>query len=171
MSTITAHHPAGRGTPVGPGLELRVPAASTAGSISVHEGVLAPGAEIPRHVHDEADQLLYVVEGEVEVTVGEAAFVARGGDLVSKPHGVAHGFANRGGLPARVLEITAGESFERLTLAAARSDPGDFAAIQAAHGVRPAPRAHDGSIHETSDGGERTGPSPADIGRPLDDRA
>lgn len=138
MSTITAHHPAGNGTPVGPGLELRVPAASTAGSISVHEGVLAPGAEVPRHVHDEADQLLYVVEGEIEVTVGEASFVARGGDLVSKPHGVAHGFANGGDLPARVLEITVGDSFERLTLAVARSDIADFASLQAAHGVHPA---------------------------------
>ncbi len=140
MSTITAHHPAGHGTPVGPGLALRVPAASTAGSISVHEGVLDPGAQIPVHVHDEADQLLYVVEGEVEVTVGEVSFVARGGDLVSKPHGVAHGFANRGAVPARVLEITAGDSFERLTLAAARANPADFSSIQAAHGVHPAPR-------------------------------
>ena len=139
MPTTTAHHPAGQGTPVGPGLDLRVPVASTAGSLSVHEGVLAPGAEIPRHVHDEADQLLYVVEGELEVTVGEVTFVARGGDLVSKPHGVAHGFANRGDLPARVLEVTAGDSFERLTLAAANSNPADFASVQDAHGVHPAP--------------------------------
>lgn len=139
MRTITAHHPAGHGTPVGPGLELRVPAASTAGSISVHEGLLSPGAEIPVHVHDEADQLLYVVEGEVEVTVGDVSFVARGGDLVSKPHGVAHGFANHGDLPARVLEVTSGDSFERLTLAAACSNPADFASIQAAHGVHPVP--------------------------------
>lgn len=139
MPTTTAHHPAGQGTPVGPGLELRVPVASTAGSISVHEGVLAPGEEIPRHVHDEADQLLYVVEGELEVTVGEDRFVARGGDLVSKPHGIAHGFANRGGQPARALEVTVGDSFERLTVAAARSNGADFASIQAAHGVHPAP--------------------------------
>lgn len=140
MPTTTAHHPAGQGTPVGPGLELRVPVASTAGSISVHEGVLEPGVEIPRHVHDEADQLLYIVEGELEVTVGEDNFVAQAGDLVSQPHGVAHGFANHGDLPARVLEVTAGDSFERLTLAAARSNPANFASIQAAHGVHPAPR-------------------------------
>ena len=140
MTTIDALHPAGTGTPVGPGLALRVSAASTAGSISVHEGVLGPGDTIPLHVHDEADQLLYVVDGELEVTVGEATFAARGGDLVSKPHGVPHGFANVGDRSARVLEITAGDSFERLTVAAAAlGDPTGFASLQAAHGVRPVP--------------------------------
>lgn len=141
MTTISAHHPAGTGMPVGPGLELRMSAAATAGAISVHEGVLAPGDEIGLHVHDAADQLLYVIDGEIEVTVGDAGFVARSGDLVSKPHGIEHGFANRGESPARVLEITAGDSFERLTLAAAAlEDHRDFPRVQAAHGVRPADR-------------------------------
>jgi quercetin dioxygenase-like cupin family protein len=138
MTTFNAHHPAGTGTPVGAGLTLRLPAASTAGSISVHEGVLAPGDRVPLHVHDEADQLLYVVDGQVEMTVGENTFVASRGDLVSKPHGVAHGFANCGRVPARLLEVTAGDSFERLTLAAARRDRADFPTLQAAHGVHPA---------------------------------
>jgi quercetin dioxygenase-like cupin family protein len=139
MTTISAHHPAGTGVSVGPGLDLRMSAAATSGAISVHEGVLAPGDEVDMHVHDDADQLLYVVEGEIEVTVGDADFVARAGDLISKPHGLAHGFANRGEALARVLEITAGDSFERFTLAAAEvTDPGEFPRLQAAHGVHPA---------------------------------
>jgi quercetin dioxygenase-like cupin family protein len=139
MATNTAHHPAGTGTAVGPGLELRVPTAATSGSISVHEGVLAPGDEVAMHIHDEADQLLYVVDGEIEVTVGESTFVARVGDLIAKPHGVQHGFANRGHVAARVLEVTAGDSFERLTLgAAALTDPAEFPGLQADFGVHPA---------------------------------
>ena len=138
MTTPSTHHPTGTGTSVGPGLELRVPAASTAASISVHEGTLVPGDAIPAHRHDGADQLLYVVEGEVEVTVGDATFAARRGDFVSKPRGIEHGFANRSDVPARVLEITSDDSFERLTLAAAAlSDPAAFPALQAAHGVHP----------------------------------
>lgn len=139
MTTFTAHYPVDTGTPVGAGLTLRLPAASTGGSISVHEGVLKPGERVPLHVHDEADQLLYVVEGEAEVTVGDVTYVARQGDLVAKPHGVPHGFANCSDSPARLLEVTAGDSFERLTLAAASSDPAGFPALQAAHGVHPAP--------------------------------
>lgn len=131
------HHRAGEGTAVGNGLRLRVPSAATQGAITTHEGVLAPGDRIPMHEHDEADQLLYVVEGEVEVTVGPRTCVARTGDLVSKPHGIPHGFANVGSEPAKVLEITAGDSFERFTLAvAALSDPTEFPAVQAAHGIR-----------------------------------
>jgi len=63
MTTPSSHHPIGTGTSVGQGLELRVPAASTPASISVHEGTLAPGDAIPAHRHDGADQLLYIVEG------------------------------------------------------------------------------------------------------------
>ena len=73
------------------------------------------------------------------MTVGDDDFVARAGDLIAKPHGVAHGFANHGDRTARVLEITAGDSFERLTLAAAAlDDPAAFPRLQAAHGVNPA---------------------------------
>lgn len=139
MTSTTAHHPAGSGIPVGNGLHLRVPTSATAGSMSVHEGVLDPGEGVPLHIHDSDDQLLYVVEGTVTVTVGEATVDAHAGDFVSKPHGIPHGFANTGTTPARVLEITAGDSFERLTLAAAHlSDPADFGALQARHGVLPA---------------------------------
>lgn len=138
MTTDSHHHPSGMGAPVGPGLELRVRTTDT-GSISVHQGVLGPGDEIPLHVHDGADQVLYIVDGEVEVTIGTDTFLAAAGDLVSKPHGVAHGFANRGERTAIVLEITSDDSFERLTLAAAElSDPTRFEALQAEHGVHPA---------------------------------
>lgn len=137
MREAEHHHQAGSGTDVGNGLRLRVPSAATAGAITTHEGVLAPGDRVPRHVHDSADQLLYVVEGEVEVTVGSDTWTARSEDFVSKPHGVPHGFANVGSEPARVLEITAGDSFERFTLAvAALADPTEFPSVQAAHGIR-----------------------------------
>ncbi len=122
---------------MGNGLRLRVPSAATAGAITTHEGVLAPGDGVPIHVHDSADQLLYVVEGEVEVTVGSDSWIARAEDFVSKPHGVPHGFSNVGSAPARVLEITSGDSFERFTLSvAALTDPAEFPAVQAAHGIR-----------------------------------
>lgn len=137
MTTIHAHHPAGAGIPVGPGLELRVPAATTAGAISIHEGVLAPGDEVGAHVHDTTDQALYVIEGEM--TVGGDTFVATGGDFVSQPHGVLHGFENRGDQPARLLEISAGDRFERFTLAAAAAtDPAEFPRLQVEHGVHTA---------------------------------
>lgn len=138
MGRDVAHlHRAGRGEHVGNGLRLRVPSAATEGALTTHEGVLAPGERVPLHVHDEADQLLYVVDGEVEVTVGSSTWIARREDLVSKPHGVPHGFANIGAEPARVLEITAGDSFERFTRSiAALADPSEFPAVQAAHGIR-----------------------------------
>lgn len=138
MESHTAHHPTGTGMSVGSGLLLRVPAADTAGALSVHEGTLEPGGEVPLHVHDEADQLLVVMAGEIEVTVGDSTFTAAQGDLIAKPHGVPHGFANRGDQTARVLEITGGDSFERMTLEGAASGA-DYATLQAKYGVHSVP--------------------------------
>lgn len=136
MPTSTHHLAADSGTAVGFGLALRVSADVLDGAFSVHEGVLEPGQTVPPHVHETADQLLYVVDGSVLVTVGDERIEAGQGDFVHKPRGVSHTFTNATELPARVLELTVSDQFERFTEAAtALDDPAQLPALQARYGM------------------------------------
>jgi quercetin dioxygenase-like cupin family protein len=50
------------------------------------------GAGTPLHIHRDADESFYVVEGEIAVFVGEERFDAKAGAYVFAPMGVAHAF-------------------------------------------------------------------------------
>jgi quercetin dioxygenase-like cupin family protein len=47
----------------------------------------------PRHVHHREEETFYVLEGEMNVTVGDRTFKAPPGTLVCLPRDVAHSFA------------------------------------------------------------------------------
>lgn len=50
-----------------------------------------PGTMVPPHTHSVEDELIYVVEGQLEATVGDQAYTLRAGDLVKMLRGVPHG--------------------------------------------------------------------------------
>jgi len=58
------------------------------------------GPPVHRHTWDEA---YFVIEGEVEFSLGEHRFVATPGDFVHTPGNVPHGFRGVSAEPARVL--------------------------------------------------------------------
>ncbi|HEY6399046.1 MAG TPA: cupin domain-containing protein [Solirubrobacteraceae bacterium] len=49
-----------------------------------------PGAEVPRHSHEHTEQVMYVFEGELEMTVGSETRTLREGDVVVVNRGVEH---------------------------------------------------------------------------------
>lgn len=51
---------------------------------------LEQGTDIPLHSHPH-DQITFVVEGEIELTIGGEAFVLKAGDSVLSPGNVRHG--------------------------------------------------------------------------------
>jgi quercetin dioxygenase-like cupin family protein len=63
---------------------------------------LAPGAALPEHT-DSAEELLFVVEGEVEASVGDERATLEERELAVVPARVPHGLRNVSGRPARVL--------------------------------------------------------------------
>ena len=63
---------------------------------------LAPGCALGTHT-DSAEEVLLVLEGTVEVTVGEAAEVASAGTLALVPEMAPHNVRNVGDGPARVV--------------------------------------------------------------------
>lgn len=64
------------------------------------------GYGVPLHVHDDEDELFYVLEGEITLDGGQGEVTAGPGAFVHLPRGVAHGFRNLGPAPARMIVVT-----------------------------------------------------------------
>ena len=110
---------AGR-TIAGAGLTLKVGAAES-GAWSAFEATVMPGFDVGAHVHRHAEELFYVLDGELDLLAFEprirtggdwrgwesasGAPVARGapGCTMFVPAGCPHAFANPGTRPARML--------------------------------------------------------------------
>ena len=122
--------------------------AETAGSFSVWEAVVPPGAGAPPHTHDREDEAFYVLSGELVIEFeGEPAprRVAPGGCFFGA-HGRRHAFCNVSDQPARVLILSApscglDQMFAELEAATASGMPeiGKLAAITAKYGVAMGP--------------------------------
>ena len=94
--------------PVFPSGRVLAGTASTGGLIGVEEAILAPGFHGPyRHYHPNVAELFYVLEGEVEFTLGKEIVVGRSDTFVLVPGGVAHTFGNAGTTQARLLVMHA----------------------------------------------------------------
>ena len=68
-------------------------AEETRGQFALIEATARKGNVPPRHVHHREEETFYVLEGEMNVTVGDRTFKATPGTLVYLPRDVAHSFA------------------------------------------------------------------------------
>ena len=59
--------------------------------------VYEPGTAVLRHAHDECEQVVAVVAGEVDVTVGDQTRTMRSGDVAVMSRGVEHELHSRTG--------------------------------------------------------------------------
>lgn len=82
----------------------------TVGSVHIGKGVsmLAPGGYIGRHLHS-YEEAFYILEGSVVVGLGERTYTLVPGDFGFFPVGVHQAWQNVGDLPARWLEVCAGQ--------------------------------------------------------------
>jgi mannose-6-phosphate isomerase-like protein (cupin superfamily) len=75
---------------------------------------IAPGAKNPRHLHPNCDEVLYVLEGTLEHSLGDDVFELGPGAALLIPTNVGHDARNPGVDPARV--VVAYSSGERQTV-------------------------------------------------------
>jgi quercetin dioxygenase-like cupin family protein len=118
--------------------------AETAGSFSLWEDVVPPGAGAPPHTHEREDEAFYVLSGELMVEFeGERApqRIGPGGFFYGARHR-RHGYRNVSDQPARMLVLCApscglDQMFAELDAASAKGMPelGKLAAITAKYGV------------------------------------
>ena len=57
-----------------------------------------PGTTVPRHAHETAEQLMWIVDGSLTMTVGEESKELAAGDLVVVNRGVEHELHSAGGV-------------------------------------------------------------------------
>jgi quercetin dioxygenase-like cupin family protein len=108
---------AGRFVPPGSGRRFRIGANELtvkAGSESGHtlagvfESNLPPGGGFPLpHLHEEYEEVFYVLEGEIEYLIGDDWTAAPVGSTICVPPGVVHAFRNVSSAPARHLVVHA----------------------------------------------------------------
>jgi quercetin dioxygenase-like cupin family protein len=62
-----------------------------------------PGTFVPLHIHPRQDEFIYMLEGTLDLQLGEAKVQARPGDLVRMPMGVPHAYYNNTAALTRAL--------------------------------------------------------------------
>lgn len=97
----------------------KVKSGDTGGAFSVIEVVTPPQHEVALHVHEREDELVYVLEGTIEVTLGDQSMMATAGALALLPRGIPHGFRNVGKTPSRVLDTILPGGFDAYFVEAA----------------------------------------------------
>src|SRR2546421_6744389 len=92
----------------GPGLRAAFPISSAEGTaaLAVVWIELVPGGVLDEHT-DTAEELLFVVDGEVEASLDSERGTLRAGEAVVVPALAPHGLRNASGEPARVLGVFA----------------------------------------------------------------
>ena len=120
----------GQGERVSPAMTLKV-GDKTSAAWSVFEVVdIAPGFDVGAHLHRNAEELFYVLEGQLDLLAFEprvrtpgnwqswesrtGATVARGGpgSMLYVPRGCPHAFANPGPGPARMIFLVSPSGHE-----------------------------------------------------------
>jgi quercetin dioxygenase-like cupin family protein len=127
---------------------LHVVGEQTGGQLSLVEGLLPADAMTPLHVLPHANQILYVLEGQLTAYLPGVERVLRSGDAMLQPAGVPQTHRVTSREPARVLAITAPAGFERIFVETGRpaeslslppeetpADPEHLAAVAAKHGL------------------------------------
>ncbi|HEX9121803.1 MAG TPA: cupin domain-containing protein, partial [Actinomycetota bacterium] len=82
------------------------------GGFAAVETLLHPVAAAPAHVHEQTDEALYVIEGEIVVEVGEERFRGVPGSFGFLPRGIPHRYLPQEPGPVRVLWFLSPAGFE-----------------------------------------------------------
>lgn len=85
----------------------------TGGAYSLTDSMVPPQGDPPPHIHHREDEAFRVLEGELEVLVGENKFKAGAGSFGHLPKGVLHSYQNVGTGPARLLTLMVPAGLER----------------------------------------------------------
>ena len=103
---IAFHQPADTGPSYwGPGdrYTFLVTGAQNNGAYFITEGIIPFGGCPPLHIHHREDESFYLLEGTLEITLGEKKINAATGDFVQIPRQTVHRFQNVGSMAARML--------------------------------------------------------------------
>jgi quercetin dioxygenase-like cupin family protein len=86
----------------------------TNGAVALMEFTIEPGFPVPPpHAHTHEDETTFVIEGALEITIGDETRTVDAGESIFKPRGVPHASAIAGEQRVRFLETITPAGFER----------------------------------------------------------
>ena len=88
---------------MGDNQNIKLTGEDTNGQYTLIEQNNAPGIGIPPHVHENEDEVFQVLEGQVEMSIGEKMTTLNAGDIVFCPKGVPHSWKVVGETKARAM--------------------------------------------------------------------
>jgi mannose-6-phosphate isomerase-like protein (cupin superfamily) len=97
----------GEGRPIDLGnfaMSLKATAEQTAGAFTLLEAAEPANFGPPMHIHHDAAEAFYVLEGEYTIFVEERVFACAAGSFIYIPAGIRHGF-RVDGAPSRKLNL------------------------------------------------------------------
>ncbi len=126
---------------LGDRMTFKLTGADTGGKLTMIEEYNDPGVTIPPHVHENEDEIFRVLEGELQVTVGNETTVLKAGDMAFGPRGVPHTWTTVGTGKTRVILTAFPSGIEELfaQLGELPAGPPDMPTVFAMcerHGIR-----------------------------------
>jgi mannose-6-phosphate isomerase-like protein (cupin superfamily) len=132
-------------------MSVKATAAQTGSAFTLLEAAEPPGFGPPMHIHHDAAEAFYVLDGEYMMFIEDREFRCPAGSFVFIPSGLRHGF-RVGGVPSRKLNLYSPAAmvgyFDELS-AAIKSDVADEAeldAIARRHGMEVVGPVPDGYL-------------------------
>jgi quercetin dioxygenase-like cupin family protein len=102
---------------------FKVVGEDTNGAFTVAELTAGPEMGPPPHIHRNADESFYILEGTFEFSLAGQAFTAGAGSFVYLPKGVVHTHQAGGGRPAKALVLQTPAGVERFIAEAGTPAP------------------------------------------------
>ena len=104
---------------------------------AVFESTLPPGGGYPlAHVHEQYEEIFYVLDGEIEYRIGDDWLPAGTGSTVCVPRGVVHAFRNVSPHPARHLALHSPAAAMTMIEEIGTAQPDQYGEILARHHTR-----------------------------------
>jgi len=110
-------------TMFGASIRLIARATDTDGRFTVFEQTTPSGWGPPRHVHANEDEIVYVLDGTYEMSLGDEQRTVSAGGCAILPRGIPHGFRSVGETPGRFVCVVSPGGFEEYLLEIARFSP------------------------------------------------
>src|SRR5262245_61967876 len=85
-------------------MSVKASPSATGGAFSLLAATEPPGFGPPLHIHHDAAEAFYVLEGEYIIFLEEREFPCPAGSFIYVPAGLPHGF-RVGGVPSRKLNL------------------------------------------------------------------
>ena len=97
---------------LGVAMEIHLSGAQTGGEFSMIGATMPPGGDGGLHVHKREDESIYLLDGSLDVTIGEETFTLKAGQSYFAPRNIPHRVMNSSDVPARAVLIHTPGTFD-----------------------------------------------------------